>query len=151
MIKMNLRYLLDKNKLTQKQLAESTNIPKNTVNRYFNGTWTTINKEHLDALCRYFNCDINDLIEYKQDTYIAPNQLRVDLDNPPDVIEINSNKLLGNPDPVHQFGYRNTGTFIELSKEEIDSLTEKDLEDIHAYLRVKNMLNLIKHHNDKDN
>lgn len=67
MIKMNLRYLLDKNKLTQKQLSDATNVPKNTVNRYYNGTWTTINKDHLEAICKYFNCQVQDILEYKDD------------------------------------------------------------------------------------
>jgi len=68
MIKMNLEYLLYKHKITQKKLADSTNIPKNTINRYFNETWTTINKEHLDEMCKYFNCEVQDILEYKDES-----------------------------------------------------------------------------------
>ena len=151
MIKMKLHLLLAERGLSQKDIADVLDIPKNTVSKYVNNTFNMINKQHLDALCRYFNCEVDDLVEYKQETYIAPNQLKLDLDTPSNLIEVNPNEPSNSQDPTYQFGYYGTGTFIDLSKEEIDNLTEKDLEDIHAYLRVKNMLNLIKHHNNKDN
>ena len=78
---MNLEYLLYKHKITQKKLAESTNIPKNTINRYFNETWTTINKEHLDELCKYFKCEVQDIIEYK-DEHKYNHKLGASLDTP---------------------------------------------------------------------
>ena len=149
MIKMKLHLLLADKGLSQKDIANVLDIPKNTVSKYVNNTFNMINKQHLDALCKYFNCGIDDLIEFKEDTCIAPNQLKMDLDNSPNTIEINLNETSNNQKSMYQFGYyNNTGTFVELSKEEVDNLTKKDLEDIHAYLRVKRMLNSIKYHND---
>ena len=150
MIKMKLHLLLADKGLSQKDIADVLDIPKNTVSKYVNNTFNMINKQHLDVLCRYFNCKVDDLVEYKQETNISPNQLKLDLDSPPNVIEVNPNNKSNSQESVYQLGHYSTGAFIELSKEEVDNLTDKDIDDIHAYLRVKKMLNLIKHHNNKD-
>lgn len=72
MVKINLPYLIEKNKITQKIVSEATGIPKNTINRYYNGTWTTINKEHIELLCTFFNCDISDLMSFSTNENTDP-------------------------------------------------------------------------------
>lgn len=67
MIKMNLRVLLAKKEITAKELSEITGIGKNTLSAYVNNTNKHIVKDHLNILCKFFNCELNDLIEYKKD------------------------------------------------------------------------------------
>ncbi len=64
MIETRLHILLAEKRMTQKELAEVTGIGKNTIGRYCNNTWAKINKEDIDILCKFFNCKIEDLIEY---------------------------------------------------------------------------------------
>lgn len=68
MIKMKLNLLLAQNGLKQNDLANNLNIPKNTVSKYVNNTFSMINKDHLEAMCKYFNCQIQDILEYKDET-----------------------------------------------------------------------------------
>lgn len=85
MIKCNLAYMLDKFRITQKELSEATDIPKNTINRYYNNTWTTINRDHIEELCNFFSCSVGDLIEVYSNT-IHPNQMKLDLENSSNVV-----------------------------------------------------------------
>lgn len=63
MSKLNIDKLLKQHGRTQKELAESTGINKNTVSKYCNDTFENINKTHIDLLCKFFNCTPNDLFE----------------------------------------------------------------------------------------
>ncbi|EPB8249048.1 helix-turn-helix domain-containing protein [Clostridium perfringens] len=67
MIEFNLHILLAKKRMTQKDLVEATGINKNTINKYFNNTCEKITKEHLNLLCKFFDCKLDDLIEYIPD------------------------------------------------------------------------------------
>lgn len=87
MIRMKLHLLLAETGLTQKDIADRLDIPKNTVSKYANNSFNMINKEHLDCLCKYFNCDISDIIEYINEPLINPNQLKLDLENCSNVIQ----------------------------------------------------------------
>lgn len=68
MITMKLHILLAERRMQQKELAELTNISKNTIGAYCNDTAKHIVKDHLDKICNVLNCDITDLIEYTKDT-----------------------------------------------------------------------------------
>jgi putative transcriptional regulator len=63
MAKLNLDNLLKQYGLTQKDLANYTGINKNTVSKYCNNTFESVNKEHIDLLCKFFDCLPNDLFE----------------------------------------------------------------------------------------
>lgn len=67
MIEFKLHIRLAENRMTQKDLIEATGINKNTISKYFNNTSEKITKEHLNILCKYFNCKIEDIIEYIPD------------------------------------------------------------------------------------
>lgn len=64
MIRMNLHIRLAEKRMSQKELSEKTGIGKNTISRYCNDTFEKIDKEHIDILCKFFNCKVEDLIEY---------------------------------------------------------------------------------------
>lgn len=108
MIKCNLAYMLDKFRITQKELADATGIPKNTINRYYNNTWTTINRDHIEELCNFFTCSVGDLIEVYSNT-IHPNQMKLDLENIPstiyeDIVDYTSKSRVQKPiDVTKQF------------------------------------------------
>lgn len=67
MIDMKLHIKLAEKRMTQKELSEATGIGKNSISRYCNGTFEKIDKQHLDTLCKFFNCDLSDLIEYVEE------------------------------------------------------------------------------------
>lgn len=64
MIETRLHILLAERRMSQKDLSEATGIGKNTISRYYNNTWTKINKEDISTLCKFFNCNIEDIFYY---------------------------------------------------------------------------------------
>lgn len=118
MIKMNLKYLLDKNKISQKELSEATNIPKNTMSKYYNNTWISINKEHLNSLCNFFDCDTNDIFEYSPD--------------------INENFLYNSQfinDPMVE--YKSSSNFYNYINKNLGKLTEEEMQFYAMSLSAK--------------
>ena len=67
MIDCKLHMLLAEKRMTQKELAEATGIGQNSISRYTNNTWVKFDKDHLDKLCKYFKCTIEDIITFKED------------------------------------------------------------------------------------
>lgn len=68
MIDCKLHMLLAEKRMTQKELSEATGIGQNSISRYCNNTWVKFDKEHLEKLCIYFSCNVEDIITYKEDT-----------------------------------------------------------------------------------
>lgn len=66
MVKMNMKVLMAIKEVTQRKLSEDTGIGPNTINRYTNNTFTRIDREHIEILCNYFNCAIEDLIKLEK-------------------------------------------------------------------------------------
>ena len=64
---MKLHLLLAEYRLTQQELSYATGIRQSTISNYCNDSYKHIVKEHINVLCDYFNCDIQDLIEYIKD------------------------------------------------------------------------------------
>lgn len=62
MIKTKVAELLEKNGLTQMDLVNSTNLNKNTVNRYYWNSWNRLNRQDLNVLCNFFPCEIGDIL-----------------------------------------------------------------------------------------
>ncbi len=66
MIYCNLRELMIKNNLYDYgQLSKKTEIPKETLQHLAENQWHQLKREHLEALCRYFDCKVSDLLEYE--------------------------------------------------------------------------------------
>lgn len=64
MIKMKLHLKMAEKKLSQRELSQLTRIRQPTISAYCNDTFIMIPKEHLDILCKFFNCKVEDLVEY---------------------------------------------------------------------------------------
>ena len=67
MIKIKLSDLLGKNKMTQKSLAEMANIRPATVSKMYYEEVKRIDVKHLNNICKAFNCEISELLEYIPD------------------------------------------------------------------------------------
>ncbi|NFO41128.1 helix-turn-helix transcriptional regulator [Clostridium botulinum] len=67
MIKMKLHMKLAEKRITRKQLAKDTNVRLATISGYCNDNFKMLSRDHLNTFCRYFNCDISDLIEFVND------------------------------------------------------------------------------------
>lgn len=68
MIKMKLHLLMAVHRMSQKEVAEKTGIHAPTINKYYHDTYQKIDKEHINLLCKLFNCQVSDLIEYVPDS-----------------------------------------------------------------------------------
>jgi len=67
MIKIKLSDLLGKNKMTQKALAEITHIRPATISKMYYEEVKRIDISQLNNLCKAFNCEISELLEYIPD------------------------------------------------------------------------------------
>ncbi len=68
MIKIKLSDLLGKNKMTQKALAELAHIRPATVSKMYYEETKRVDISQLNNICRVFNCEISDLLEYIPDS-----------------------------------------------------------------------------------
>lgn len=67
MLKIKLSDLLGKNKMTQKALSELTNIRPATISKMYYEEIKRIDVKHLNNICKAFNCEISELLEYIPD------------------------------------------------------------------------------------
>lgn len=67
MVKMKLHIKLAEKRMTQKQLSEITGIRLPTISAYCTDSFKMIPKEHIDILCKFFNCFVGDILEYIPD------------------------------------------------------------------------------------
>ena len=61
-----LQDVLNKNNITKYKLSRMTNIRYDTICNYCKGNVTLINVEYLKIFCNILNCNIEDIIEYKE-------------------------------------------------------------------------------------
>lgn len=64
MIKIKLSDLLGKNKMTQKALADITQIRPATISKMYYEEVKRIDIKQLDSICKAFNCEISELLEF---------------------------------------------------------------------------------------
>jgi len=67
MIRIKLSELLGKHKMTQKALADLTNIRPATISKMYYEESKRIDVRHLNNLCKVFDCEISELLEYVPD------------------------------------------------------------------------------------
>ena len=67
MIKIKLSNLLGEHKMTQKALADITNIRPATISKMYYEEVRRIDIKQLDSLCKAFNCEISELLEFIPD------------------------------------------------------------------------------------
>ena len=64
-IKVHLSKLLGERKLRASDVARKTGINKNTLSALYNENVSGIKFDTLEKLCKFLNCTIGELIEYK--------------------------------------------------------------------------------------
>lgn len=62
-MKVKLRSLLMQNGLTQAELAQATGIRPSTVSQLCNNVAVSFKFSHLDLICKFLKCDLNDILE----------------------------------------------------------------------------------------
>ena len=67
MIKIKLSDLLGKYKMNQKTLSKLTNIRPATISKMYYEEIKRIDIKQLDNICKAFNCEISELLEYIPD------------------------------------------------------------------------------------
>lgn len=64
MIKIKVSELLGKHKMTRKDLADVIGVRPNTIGDLYNENVKKIDVEILDKICKTFNCEIKEILEY---------------------------------------------------------------------------------------
>lgn len=64
MIKCKLSNLMGKNKVNIQDVHEGTGLSRNTISNLYHEKTTRYDEEVLNELCGYFNCQIEDILEY---------------------------------------------------------------------------------------
>lgn len=67
MIKIKLSDLLGKYKMNQKTLSRLTNIRPATISKMYYEEVKRIDINHINSICKAFDCEISDLFEYIPD------------------------------------------------------------------------------------
>ena len=57
----------ERRRVTIQEIAESTGITRNTLSKMLNQHGVSVRTENLDRLCAYFECRIEQLVEYVPD------------------------------------------------------------------------------------
>jgi len=70
-IKVHLSKLMGERKIKALELSRQTGINKNTILGLYHETKKGIQFETLEKLCKFFNCNVGDLIEY-----LSPNKYK---------------------------------------------------------------------------
>lgn len=65
MIRCRLSELMGIHKLKVADVARATGLPRSTVTALYKETAERIDLSAIDALCRYFNCDVGDLFRFE--------------------------------------------------------------------------------------
>ena len=54
-------------RITIAEVAEGAGIHRVTLSRMINKKGLSTSTDHIDKLCRYFNCKVEDIVEYISD------------------------------------------------------------------------------------
>lgn len=65
-IHIKIMELLQERGISKNQICKDLNIPRGNFNRYCRDEFQRIDANLLLKLCKYFNCEIEDLLEIKQ-------------------------------------------------------------------------------------
>ena len=65
-----LELLLEKHNLSVYRFVKDLDIANNTATRYIKGTIVRIDIDVLSKMCNYFNCSINDIVEYVKEVTV---------------------------------------------------------------------------------
>lgn len=68
------RELRERRRLSIRIIVEESGASRSTVERLLNNTIKRVPLDELGALCRYFNCNVGDMLSMEEDTQVE--QLR---------------------------------------------------------------------------
>jgi len=57
----------ERRRITIQEVAEATGITRNTLSKMLNQHGISVRSENLDRLCAYFDCKIEQIVEYLPD------------------------------------------------------------------------------------
>ena len=66
MVVFKVKDLLAKNKMSRYKLRQYTSLSYERVNDYYFGRVKAIKVEELEELCNVFNCNTQDIVEFKK-------------------------------------------------------------------------------------
>ncbi|MBQ8292310.1 MAG: helix-turn-helix transcriptional regulator [Bacilli bacterium] len=66
MLVFKIKELLEKNKISRYKLRQYSTLSYERINDYYFGRVKSFKAEELEQLCEIFNCNIQDIIEYKK-------------------------------------------------------------------------------------
>lgn len=66
MIEFKVKKLLEQQKLSRYKLRQYTSLSYERVNDYYFGRVKSIKVEELEELCNLFNCNTQDIVEFKK-------------------------------------------------------------------------------------
>ena len=64
---MKINDLLEKKGVSENQICKELEIPRSNFNRYCRDEFQRIDANYICKLCEYFDCEIQELIEYVKD------------------------------------------------------------------------------------
>jgi len=65
MIKCHLSRLMGERRINITELADATGLNRNTITLLFHESAKRIDLEALEALCRYFDCEVGKMLEIR--------------------------------------------------------------------------------------
>lgn len=66
MMYFKIKELLEKNKMSRYKLEQYTNLSYRRINDYYFNRVEFIKVEELEELCNLFNCNTQDIVEFKK-------------------------------------------------------------------------------------
>ncbi len=66
MIEFKVKEILEQQKLSRYKLEQYTSLSYERVNDYYFGRVKSIKVSELEELCNLFNCNIQDIVEFKK-------------------------------------------------------------------------------------
>ena len=67
MIKIHLSRLLGEQRMTQKELADKTQIRAATINEMYHELVERVNLDYLSRICEVLDCEVEDILQYIPD------------------------------------------------------------------------------------
>jgi len=68
MIRCHLSRLMGERKMKIADVARETGLHRNTITLLYNETATRIELDAIDRLCRLFNCEVAELLEFTSES-----------------------------------------------------------------------------------
>ena len=67
-VRNNLRVLMARDYLTIQEVHEKTGLSRTTISKLYNETSAKIGLDTIAALCKLFNCEVNELLFLENDS-----------------------------------------------------------------------------------